>query len=139
MCKFFRIADQVQRLSYQQMSKKSNFFRAGWAGDVGEHIRLSQLLEKLRLISFFRILPYQGIKTMSIFTHQNSPAIISDAVENDLRSVAANLVEQLTQMLLGGLDLSRLGSQRTDQILIAVTEQHTKDDLDRLVEAFERL
>jgi glycine dehydrogenase subunit 1 len=37
--------------------------------------------------------------------------------------------------ILGGVDLGRFDASLADRVLIAVTEQHTKEDLDRLVDA----
>ncbi|HSC88556.1 MAG TPA: aminomethyl-transferring glycine dehydrogenase subunit GcvPA, partial [Polyangiaceae bacterium] len=47
---------------------------------------------------------------------------------------AAALLERLEkQGILGGVDLGRFDAALADRVLIAVTEQHTREDLDRLV------
>lgn len=49
---------------------------------------------------------------------------------------AAVLFERLTREgILAGVPLSRWFSEREDQLLLAVTEKHTREDLDRLVSA----
>ncbi len=49
---------------------------------------------------------------------------------------AADLLARLEQGgILGGVDLGRFDASLADRVLIAVTEQHTKEDLDRLVDA----
>lgn len=53
---------------------------------------------------------------------------------------AASVLSRLEQSgLLAGLDLSQFSPALSDCILIAVTEQHTREDLDRLVSAFQSL
>ncbi|PIE05894.1 MAG: aminomethyl-transferring glycine dehydrogenase [Sorangium cellulosum] len=50
---------------------------------------------------------------------------------------ASSLFEKLTrQDVLAGVPLSRFLPSRKDQLLIAVTEKHTRQDLDRLIDAF---
>jgi glycine dehydrogenase subunit 1 len=49
---------------------------------------------------------------------------------------AAVLFERLTREgILAGVPLSRWFPEREDQLLLAVTEKHTREDLDRLVSA----
>lgn len=49
---------------------------------------------------------------------------------------AAPLLEALaSQGILGGVDLGRFFPDRSHEFLVAVTELHTRDDLDRLVDA----
>jgi glycine dehydrogenase subunit 1 len=49
---------------------------------------------------------------------------------------AKDLLAKLSaQGILGGVDLGRFDHTREDQLLVAVTERHTREDLDRLVAA----
>jgi len=48
---------------------------------------------------------------------------------------AATLDHLATHGILGGVDLGRVSSSRKNQLLIAVTEKHSRADLDRLVAA----
>lgn len=49
---------------------------------------------------------------------------------------AANILRSLeAQSIIGGLDLGRFKSQDADKLLVAVTEQHTREDLDEFVAA----
>ena len=51
-------------------------------------------------------------------------------------STAAEVLQKLaTQGILGGIDLGRFDGARKNQLLIAVTERHGRDELDRLVSA----
>ncbi len=52
------------------------------------------------------------------------------------RGTAADLLTKLAaQGILAGVDLGRFASPRADQFLIAVTERHSRADLDRLIAA----
>ncbi len=49
---------------------------------------------------------------------------------------ASQVLERLASMgILGGIDLGRVHASRARQILLAVTEKHSREDLDRLVVA----
>jgi glycine cleavage system pyridoxal-binding protein P len=41
--------------------------------------------------------------------------------------------------IVAGLDLGRIDAKLADRLLIAVTEKHRKQDLDRLVEVLSRV
>jgi glycine dehydrogenase subunit 1 len=43
-----------------------------------------------------------------------------------------------TERIIAGLDLGRIDARFADRLLIAVTEKHRREDLDRLVEALGR-
>lgn len=52
------------------------------------------------------------------------------------RGSAQQVLRRLESMdILGGVDLGRFSSEHKEKLLIAVTEQHQKEDLDRLVDA----
>jgi glycine dehydrogenase subunit 1 len=53
------------------------------------------------------------------------------------RGSAAELCQRLeAQGLIAGFDLGRVDPKLSDRLLIAVTEQHRREDLDRLISAF---
>lgn len=53
---------------------------------------------------------------------------------------AAHVCRRLEQDgILAGLDLGRVGAEYKDRLLVAVTERHRREDLDRLVAALDRV
>ncbi len=52
----------------------------------------------------------------------------------EVPDTASTVLERLAnQGILGGIDLGRIDPARSHQVLLAVTEKHSRDDLDRLV------
>jgi glycine dehydrogenase subunit 1 len=61
------------------------------------------------------------------------------AVQVRGNSAAAACEKLEADGIVAGLDLGRVDPEMKDKLLIAVTEQHTRSDLDRLVEALDRV
>jgi glycine dehydrogenase subunit 1 len=68
--------------------------------------------------------------------YPSAPSFNEFAVELAGTSAAAKLAALEAEGILGGVDLGRYEPERKNQILLAVTELHTREDLDRLVAAF---
>lgn len=66
---------------------------------------------------------------------QDAPHFNEFAVRVRGGSAGAVCAKAEAQGILAGLDLGRVDSDRADCLLIAVTEEHTREDLDRLVAA----
>jgi glycine dehydrogenase subunit 1 len=64
-------------------------------------------------------------------------AVVFNEFSIRLRSLSSQVfLERLeAQGILAGVPLGSFDAQRADQILIAVTEQHMREDLDRFVQA----
>ncbi len=60
------------------------------------------------------------------------------AVSLSTKSAAEVLARLEKEGIIGGFDLGRFDAKDSDKLLIAVTEQHTREDLDRLVSAFQQ-
>jgi len=54
-------------------------------------------------------------------------------------NAAATCARLEQQGIIGGLDLGRVNPELKDSLLVAVTEKHTRSDLDRFVSALEAL
>jgi len=67
--------------------------------------------------------------------YPNAPSFNEFAIELSGRSASAELSALETHGILGGVDLGRYEPERKNQLLLAVTELHTREDLDRLVSA----
>jgi glycine dehydrogenase subunit 1 len=64
-----------------------------------------------------------------------APTFNEFVVESKAGSAAEVLATLASQGILGGLDLGRFDAARQNQLLIAVTERHGREELDRLVAA----
>jgi glycine dehydrogenase subunit 1 len=65
----------------------------------------------------------------------NAPFFNEFAVAVTRKPIAEILEHALQQRIIAGLDLGRVDSTLSDRLLIAVTERHTKQDIDRLCAA----
>jgi len=53
---------------------------------------------------------------------------------------AARVVEKLEESgIIAGFDLGRTDAALADRLLVSVTEKHRREDLDRFVEALDRV
>jgi glycine dehydrogenase subunit 1 len=69
-------------------------------------------------------------------TYPDAPSFNEFAVTLESGTAAQKLAALEKQGILGGVDLGRYEPSRKNQILLAVTELHTREDLDQLIAAF---
>jgi glycine dehydrogenase subunit 1 len=67
--------------------------------------------------------------------YASAPTFNEFVVESRAGTAATVLGQLAGQGILGGIDLGRFDATRQNQLLIAVTERHSREDLDRLVAA----
>ena len=72
------------------------------------------------------------------YTLPFSAPSFNEFVVQTKKGSAADLLKKLeAQDILGGVDLGRFDKQRSNQLMIAVTERHARADLDRLIAALQ--
>jgi glycine dehydrogenase subunit 1 len=104
--------------------------KSGFVKVAEQCLAKAQYLKKA-LVSLDKIEEaYPGQTTFNEFAISVAPS----------KKTAADVLLAFEQAaILGGIDLGRFDEADRDKILIAVTEQHTREDLDRLVSAFASL
>jgi glycine dehydrogenase subunit 1 len=77
-----------------------------------------------------------GLENLEGFELPYSAPVFNELVLRSKGPSAASLVSKLAQQgIIAGVDLGRFRSEWSQDLLVAVTELHTKDDLDRLLAA----
>ena len=78
----------------------------------------------------------RGLQNLEGFELPYAAPVFNELVLRSKGPRAASLVTKLAEQgIIAGVDLGRFRNEWSHDLLIAVTELHTKDDLDRLLEA----